>query len=110
MIDWDRVIELREEVGEDSFDEVIELFLEEVEEVISRIAANGGSDNLEEDMHFLKGSAMNLGFASFGKMCQQAESAARSGLGQAVKLGEIFTCYAASKEHFTREASRRLAA
>ena len=32
MIDWDRVQELREEVGAEEFAEVIELFLEEVDE------------------------------------------------------------------------------
>ena len=34
MIDWSRVNELRDEVGAEDFEEVVELFLEEVEEVI----------------------------------------------------------------------------
>ena len=37
MIDWTRVDELRNEVGNDDFLEVAELFLEEVDEVISRL-------------------------------------------------------------------------
>ena len=35
MIDWARVSELRDEVGEGDFDEVVELFLEEVDEAIA---------------------------------------------------------------------------
>lgn len=31
MIDWTRVDELRDEIGTDCFDEVVELFIEEVE-------------------------------------------------------------------------------
>ena len=34
MIDWTRVSELRDEVGAEDFDEVVELFLEEVDEAI----------------------------------------------------------------------------
>ena len=33
MIDWKRVRELRDEIGEEDFSEVVDLFLEEVEEV-----------------------------------------------------------------------------
>ena len=32
MIDWNRVAALREEVGAEDFDEVVELFLQEVDE------------------------------------------------------------------------------
>ena len=34
MIDWACVSELRDEVGVEDFDEVVELFLEEVDEAI----------------------------------------------------------------------------
>ena len=37
MIDWKRVSELREEVGEENFDEVIDLFLFEVEDELARL-------------------------------------------------------------------------
>ena len=38
MIDWSRVSELREEVGEEDFAEVVELFLDEVDGVIGTLA------------------------------------------------------------------------
>lgn len=34
MIDWARIIELHDEIGADDFNEVVELFLSEVEERI----------------------------------------------------------------------------
>ena len=34
MIDWTKVAELRDEVGAQGFDEVIDLFLDEVEEAL----------------------------------------------------------------------------
>lgn len=37
MIDWARVSERRDEVGEEDFDEVVELFLEEVDEAIAAL-------------------------------------------------------------------------
>ncbi|WP_442970022.1 hypothetical protein [Roseovarius sp. ZX-A-9] len=39
MIDWSRVAELRSEIGAEDFDEVVELFLEEVEAEISVLRA-----------------------------------------------------------------------
>ena len=61
MICWERVNELREEMGADDFQEVVGLFLEEVEEVLVRLQSNPDPAAYEQDMHFLKGSAMNLG-------------------------------------------------
>lgn len=39
MIDWARVTDLRSEVEEEDFDEIVALFLEEVAEVTGRLAA-----------------------------------------------------------------------
>ena len=58
MIDWDRLKELRDEVGAEDFDEVVELFLDEVEGVMDRLRDSPDVDTLEEDLHFLKGSAL----------------------------------------------------
>ena len=78
MIDWPRVRELKDEVGEDGFEEVIELFLEEVEEVIEKLGTNDRSQ-LEQDLHFLKGSALNLGFETFSNLCLEGERMSANG-------------------------------
>ncbi|AML50884.1 Hpt domain-containing protein [Falsihalocynthiibacter arcticus] len=100
MIDWDRVNELREEVGIEDFQEVADLFLEEVDEVIERLKSTNGTISLEEEMHFLKGSALNLGFTLMGQVCQQGEKAASGGRKEEVDLPRLFKAYEDSKVEF----------
>ncbi len=73
MISWERVRELRDEIGEDDFCEVVDLFLEEVEEVLARLRAEPNPASYEADLHFLKGSALNLGFQALGALCRDGE-------------------------------------
>ena len=69
MIDWDRVDELRKEVGEEDFVEAVGIFLDEVESVLAQIRASDDPAELRAHLHFLKGGAMNLGFRALGAMC-----------------------------------------
>lgn len=110
MIDWDRVAQLREEVGPDAFAEVIELFLEEVEEVTRRLAAAPDPRTLEEDLHFLKGSALNLGFEQFSRFCGEGERMAAQGQAGEVMIAPILACYAASRRDFLKTAAPRAVA
>lgn len=103
MIDWKRVSSLREEVGADDFKEVINLFLEEVEEVTDRMTVNPDPDGLAGDLHFLKGSAMNLGFKSFAEACQKGEVQCTNGAAQTVNLTGIMSVYHLSKQEFLTE-------
>lgn len=100
MINWDRVEELRDEIGAEDFAEVVELFLEEVEQVIDKLSRAPDMNTLGDDLHFLKGSALNLGFRGFSGLCQTGETAASEGKAEAVDIGEILASYAASKEVF----------
>lgn len=100
MIDWTRINELRNEVGVDDFGEVVELFLEEVDEVIERLEISCDRSKLEHDLHFLKGSSMNLGFASFSSLCQLGEKASAEGNADSVDVGEILASYKASRAAF----------
>ena len=100
MINWDRVTELRDEIGAEDFDEVVEIFLEEVEEEITKLRTVADTDALEAPLHFLKGSALNLGFATFSELCQTGETAAAAGEGDTIDLAEILNCYDASKAEF----------
>ncbi len=105
MIDWSRVKELKDEVGQEDFMEVAEMFLEEVDEVVERLQANPNPDCLKDDMHFLKGSALNLGFAEMGVFCQKSEQAATTGDIDGIDIAELVKIYVASKEIFeTSEA------
>ena len=96
VIAWDRVNDLRSEIGDDDFAEVVALFLEEADEVIGRISKTAGAKALESDLHFLKGAALNLGFAQFAAFCQEGERRAASG-DTAVDLAQLCASYQASK-------------
>ncbi len=100
MIDWTRVDELCGEIGYDGFAEVVELFLDEVEEVVMRIGAAPNPATYEQDLHFLKGSAWNLGFADFGALCQDGERKAASGQAASVDIRAVINSYGASKAVF----------
>lgn len=108
MIDWARVRVLRDEIGSEDFDEVVELFLEEVDEVTDRLRAASDSSKLEADLHFLKGSAMSLGFTIFSELCQAGETQSAEGRSDMVDVREILTAYDASKKAFLAELSAAL--
>lgn len=103
MIHWSRVNELRDEVGAEDFREVVDLFLEEVEEVIDRLRADGSREALEQDLHFLKGSALSLGFESFSTLCQDGERQSASGAADTVDIDAIINNYEQSKTVFLHE-------
>ncbi|WP_343080390.1 Hpt domain-containing protein [Ostreiculturibacter nitratireducens] len=105
MIDWKRVEELRDEIGEEGFAEVVELFLDEVETVVMRLRSEPSTEHYEEDLHFLKGSAWNLGFAAFGALCQGGERTAAAGRARSVDIREILDCYGRSKAQFMERAA-----
>ncbi len=102
MIDWPRVKELKDEIGAEDFDEVVELFLEEVEEVIGKLRT-GDRGQLEQDQHFLKGSALNLGFSEFCDLCLVGERKSAEGDAQSVDLSEILNKFEISKQNFLSE-------
>lgn len=100
MINWARVDELRAEIGDDGFAEVVELFLDEVEEVVVRLRTKPEPSQFEADLHFLKGSAWNLGFTDFGALCQDGERRAAAGSGTGIDIRAIIDCYSRSKATF----------
>lgn len=109
VIDWSRVQELRREIGEEGFAEVVELFLDEVETVIGRLAAATTANASAEDMHFLKGSAWNLGFVEFGALCHDGERRAVAGRFDKADLERVMACYATSKAAFLAGVADRSA-
>lgn len=103
MIDWDRVMQLRDDVGGDEFASLLEMFIDEVEVVIMRLDADDRMQ-LCHDMHFLKGCALNLGFSDFGAICDRAErQAASEATTITVDLDGLRACYSRSKQLFLRD-------
>jgi HPt (histidine-containing phosphotransfer) domain-containing protein len=110
MIDWERVHDLRQEVGAREFEEVVDLFLEEVDEVMARLRRAPDPATFEEDLHFLKGSAMNLGFTELVRLCQAGESAAAAGRADTVDLGPVLASYDVARAAFLAGLAAGLAA
>ncbi|MDT8857632.1 Hpt domain-containing protein [Paracoccaceae bacterium Fryx2] len=93
MIDWKRVSDLKAEIGEADFAEVVVVFLEEADEVIARIGSGQGRPSLAGDLHFLKGSALNLGFSALAALCQEGERRAAAGKAGSVDVARVVQAY-----------------
>lgn len=93
MIDWNRVLELRDEVGADDFTEVVDLFVDEADEAIARLSPTIAAAQLEADFHSLKGSALNLGFDAFAQICANAERAAAANQTDGIDFGAAVDAY-----------------
>ncbi|WP_147109779.1 Hpt domain-containing protein [Tateyamaria sp. syn59] len=101
MIDWERVNTLRAEIGEEDFEEVVPLFIEEVTEIIDALREGPDLSRLEEDLHALKGSALNLGFTEFSTLCHKGEALSAKGKAAEVDVPRILNSFDASKTAFT---------
>lgn len=109
VINWTRVIQLRDEVGASEFDEVVQIFFDEVQEAIERLNNDTARRDLEQNLHFLKGSALSLGFDRFSRLCQDGERNAAAGNRAEVDLPAILTAYDESRRAFQAELTANLA-
>ena len=95
MLDWARINELREDFDAEDFDEIVALFLREVDTMLGML--DPCSDALlQEQLHFLKGSASNLGFQAMHDVC------ARKPGDMGVDLSEIARVFHTSREVFLK--------
>jgi histidine phosphotransfer protein HptB len=108
VIQWARVNELRDEIGADDFGEVVDLFLEEVEEAIQGLSPDSTADQMEQHLHFLKGSALNLGFRAFSDLCQDGEHKSSKGETGTINLTAIIDGFEKSKILFIAQLPDKL--
>lgn len=73
LVNKERLAALRGEIGDEGFDEVVEMFLKESDEVVTRLTAQGEGHMSDADLHFLKGSALTLGFDDLADLCRRSE-------------------------------------
>ena len=78
MIDRERLQELRREIGDEDFSDVVAMFLEEMGETLAGLLAEPGAADADA-LHGLRGSALNLGFSDFAAACTQAETRVAKG-------------------------------
>lgn len=97
--------ELRDEIGQDGFDEVVDVFLEEAGEVIARLCDPCAP--VAENLHFLKGSALNLGFSDVAQLCQEGER--QLALGQTPDLAGVARAFDQARAALVRTRSGQAA-
>ncbi|HEY6918674.1 MAG TPA: Hpt domain-containing protein [Tabrizicola sp.] len=98
MIDWKRVAELREEVGADGFVEIADMFLDEAEGAVQALVAGLPDADVEGQLHFLKGSALNLGLSELAAICQEGERKAAAGHAALVDMIQVAAVWQASRK------------
>ncbi len=106
MINEARIRELTEEVGEDDLVEVIELFCEEVEEVLNALDATTAAE-MPSRLHFLKGSALNLGLDYVSELCRIEETKLKTDPASQADIAAIRSAYATSKEMLLKPGTSR---
>lgn len=108
MIDWTRVTELHAEIGEDGFNEILEVFLEEMNSIVGQLRDGPEPRRLEMTLHSLRGGLLNLGFTHVSDLCQQGEAMAAKGLADQVDTVGIVQGYDASCQLFLSELALRV--
>ena len=83
--------------GDDDFLEVVAMFLEETDEVVGQLDGTPDLPAVESRLHFLKGSALNLGLTDLAALCQNGERTAALGDAASVDLREVTACYQTAK-------------
>ena len=89
MIDWARINELKAEVGEDAVTEVVEIFFEEVDDAMEALGSAATPDALADALHFLKGSAQNVGMTDVSDACAAQEGEVRAGIRTTADMSAI---------------------
>ncbi len=102
MIEWSRVNQLKEEVGIADFEEIVAIFIEEVDQVVERLRSAPEPARLAADMHFLRGSALNMGFKALGAECSLRECQVLTNGSAEIDLGPVIRIYEESRAVFLR--------
>jgi len=108
MIDWARVTELHTEIGEDGFNDIIKMFLTEMNSIVAQLREGTNPQRLEMNLHALRGGLLNLGFTDVSALCQQGEAMAATGRADQVDTASIVRGYDASCNLFLSELTQRV--
>ncbi|MFN3145073.1 MAG: Hpt domain-containing protein [Paracoccaceae bacterium] len=101
MIDWNRVRELHDDVGAEDFAALVDIFLDEADEVTARLG--GPPENIStDDLHFLRGAMLNLGFRQVSALCQTLETRIAGGDRDAEGVAALLDAYKAARAEFLR--------
>lgn len=106
MIDWARVRTLKADIGEDEFAEIVDIFLEEMQETLKQLDAANTPELLEHTLHALKNGALNLGFETVSALCEAGERQAASGASAMIDLPAIRKAFDQTLARFLAEIGK----
>lgn len=101
MISAERVAELKSEVGEDDFLEIVGLFMTESDDIIDRLRSVSDPSGAEDLLHALKGSALNLGFDELARLCREGQGGSVGSRLWESQLDHLLEVYEQSKERLS---------
>lgn len=107
MIDWQTASDLKQAIGTDVFNEVVTVFFTEADKTLTRMMAATTADGMKSELHFMKGSALNLGFSDLAQICQRLETRAEAG-DTDLPLAQVKTTYLASRDQFSRHRAEMI--
>lgn len=110
MIDWARVADLHGEIGDDAFAEVLDLFVQEVDEGLARLRAAPDARTRTSEFHFLKGAALNLGLTDLAACCSRGETLAAQGHDTDAELAQVIAGFPIANAILTRDWEQNLRA
>jgi histidine phosphotransfer protein HptB len=110
MIDWARVADLHGEIGDDAFAEVLELFVQEVDEGLDRLRSAGTARARMAEFHFLKGAALNLGLTELAECCSRGEAMAGQDQNTDAELAKVASGFPKANAILMREWEQNLRA
>ncbi|MDO9639050.1 MAG: Hpt domain-containing protein [Pseudotabrizicola sp.] len=108
MIDWQIANDLKQAIGPEVFEEVVTVFFQETDSTLNRLLGATTADAMKSELHFMKGSALNLGFSDLAQICQRLESRAEAGESD-LPLAQVKTIYSASQDEFSRRRAEMIA-
>jgi HPt (histidine-containing phosphotransfer) domain-containing protein len=97
LIDWPHLKELKTELGESVFCDVVMLFLDDVGVGINGLARHQDASDLQAQLHSLKGNALSLGFTNLAQQCAKSEELAVKGQHCQKELNKLSACFDESK-------------
>ena len=97
MISIERVEELRSEVGEADFAEIVALFIAESDALVEELRLVRDPDEAEALLHALKGSALNLGFDGLAGLCREGRGAVAGSGEWPGRFAQLLDTYERSK-------------
>lgn len=97
MIDTTRLDQLADEIGRESLAEIVDVFMSEMDETVEKLPEVDSAQAYAAQLHFLKGSALNLGLTAIAVACDEERGAIMTGAERSQNVTQIKALYEKSR-------------